>query len=389
MKNQKSIISILGGLTAFGPFVTDFYLASLPTIASEFATTSSMSQMTLSASMTGLAAGQLLIGPISDKYGRMKPLMVSLTIFVLATLGCIFSPNIESFIAFRFIQGLAGAGGLVISKVYITDSFTGADIARFIAILATIQSVSPVIAPVLGSVTYTLTSWEGIFWVLLAWGMLLYILCRKYLKETLPPERRLKTGILGTFANFGPVLKNGAYTKMLVLQMFSSATMFAYISASPFIFQEHFALSPSAYGAIFAINSLGLTLSAGMAMKIKRQMWGVRLGALGLLVSCAAIAASLLLQAPFILFETAIFCMAFCCGIIMPTTTTLALGASDKTMQGTAAAALGAIAFISGSIVAPLVGIGNLIHSFIMITLACSTLCALCWLASRQTFKGM
>ena len=382
-------MGILGSLTAFGPFVTDFYLASLPTIASEFATTSSMSQLTLSASMTGLAAGQLLVGPISDKYGRRGPLMISLAIFVFATLCCIFAPNIESFIVFRFIQGLAGAGGLVISKVYITDTFTGNDVAKFIAILASIQSVAPVIAPVLGSVTYTLTSWEGVFWVLLAWGMLLYLVCRRYLKETLPAERRLQTGILGTFANFGPVLKNSGYTKMLVLQMFSSASMFAYISASPFIFQEHFGLSASTYGAVFAVNSLGLTVSAGMAMKIKKQMTGVRIGALGLLASCIGISGCLLLDAPFVFFEIAIFCLAFCCGIIMPTTTTLALGASDKSMQGTAAAALGAVAFISGSIVAPLVGIGNMIHSFVVILLVCSSLCVCCYLAARKGFRGM
>lgn len=388
MIKNRHLMTILGSLTAFGPFVTDFYLSSLPAIASEFATTSSMSQLTLSASMTGLAAGQLLVGPISDKYGRRTPLMMSLAIFVFATMCCIFAPNIESFIVFRFIQGLAGAGGLVISKVYITDTFKGEDVAKFIAILASIQSVAPVIAPVLGSVTYTLTSWEGVFWVLLAWGMGLYLVCRRYLKETLPAESRLQTSIMGTFANFGPVLRNAGYTKMLVVQGFSSASMFAYISASPFIFQEHFGLSASTYGVIFAVNSLGLTVSAGMAMKLKEQMQGVRLGAFGLLASCIGVGGTLLLEAPFIFFEIAIFCMVFCCGILMPTTTTLALGVSDNSMKGAAAALLGAIAFISGSIVAPLVGIGNLLNSTVTILLVCSALCVVFYLISRKSFKG-
>ena len=164
--NKKRLVFILGNLTAFGPFITDFYLPCLPELTAYFGGSASLIQLSLTAGMLGLAAGQLLVGPVTDKYGRRRPLLWCLLLFVLATAGCMLSTRISAFILFRLLQGLTGAAGLVISKAIIADSFTGQDVARYFAVLAAVQGVAPIVAPVVGGVTFSLTSWQGTFAVL-------------------------------------------------------------------------------------------------------------------------------------------------------------------------------------------------------------------------------
>lgn len=178
MKGKNSalfLFILLGALTAFGPFVTDMYLPSLPSMVGYFDTQASMVQLGLTSSMIGLALGQLFFGPLSDRYGRRSPLLAAMLLFIVSTVCCIFSSTIESFIFFRLIQGVAGAGGIVVSRSIATDLFTGRELAKAMAIIGAINGVAPVASPVLGGFLTDSIGWKGIFVVLLVIGVLLLV----------------------------------------------------------------------------------------------------------------------------------------------------------------------------------------------------------------------
>ena len=163
--NRKYKIFILvftASIAAFGPFLTDFYLPALPQLGLFFKTSPSMVQLTITVSLIGLAAGQLFIGPLSDKYGRKKPLLISLLLYIVSTAGCLFSTGIEFFLFFRLVQGLAGAGGIVISRSIATDLYSGKELARFFSMLSAVQSLAPICAPILGGIIISSTEWQGV-----------------------------------------------------------------------------------------------------------------------------------------------------------------------------------------------------------------------------------
>lgn len=177
-ENSKVFLLILlGMLTAFGPFVTDMYLPSLPSMGDYFSTTSSMVQLGLTTSMIGLAVGQVFFGPLSDRYGRRLPLLVAMWLFIISTLLCLFSQSIEQFVAFRLLQGIAGAGGIVISRSVATDKFSGRELAKMLAVIGAINGVAPVAAPIVGGLLTDLIGWQGIFGILFGLGILLLAGC--------------------------------------------------------------------------------------------------------------------------------------------------------------------------------------------------------------------
>ena len=189
-KNSKVFILVfLGMLTAFGPFVTDMYLPTLPAMSEYFHTTSSMVQLGLTASMIGLAAGQLLFGPLSDKYGRRLPLIISMILFAVATIGCIYSYTIMQFVGWRLIQGIAGAGGIVISRSVAADKYSGRELAKMLALIGAINGVAPVAAPMGGGFLAGSVGWTGIFWCLFVLGIIL-LLGSIHFEESLPVEDR-------------------------------------------------------------------------------------------------------------------------------------------------------------------------------------------------------
>ncbi|MDE6493951.1 MAG: Bcr/CflA family efflux MFS transporter [Bacteroidales bacterium] len=379
---KKNLIFLLGNLTAFGPFVTDFYLPCLPELTAFFSATPSLVQLSITAGMIGLAAGQLLIGPISDKYGRKRPLLVCLVLFVLSTLGCMISTDIHTFVAFRLLQGLTGASGLVISKVIISDSFSGEDTARYFAILAAVQGIAPIVAPVAGGLAYKLTSWQGAFALLGIWAVALLFMCRK-MRESLPAEERLTLPIWGTFRNYGPVICNSRYSVMNLLQGFATAALMAYIAASPFVFQQHFGLTPFRYSLCFACNALGLVIGSSVVIKMKDLRKVISMSVAGLFVTGGLTAAALLAGWSFLLFEVFLFLMLFAVGMINPVAVTLALG-SVKENRGAAAALVGALPFLFGGIIAPLTGLGNIVRSMAFLIVLSVLICVVLWLISRK-----
>lgn len=175
-QNSKGFILVfLGMLSAFGPFVMDMYLPTLPAMSDFFQTTSSKVQLGLTTSMVGLAIGQLVFGPLSDKYGRRSPLLVAMGLFLISTVGCIFSRDISQFVLWRFVQGVAGAGGVVISRSIAADKYSAHELAGMLATIGAVNGIATVVAPIGGGALADFGGWHGIFWFLFALGVLLVI----------------------------------------------------------------------------------------------------------------------------------------------------------------------------------------------------------------------
>lgn len=182
------MVIFLAALTAFGPFVTDFYLPAMPAQAKDLNASAALTQAGLSASMWGLAIGQLIVGPLSDRKGRKVSLLCSLAVFCVATIACVFSPTMEFFVAARFVQGLGGAGGIVLAKSIATDLYSGRDLAKFLSIIGAVQGLAPVLAPICGALVNEYLNWRDIFVVLLAIGVVLLI-STLFFRETLKSYR--------------------------------------------------------------------------------------------------------------------------------------------------------------------------------------------------------
>src|SRR5574344_775491 len=357
--SHRYLMFVLGFLAAFAPLVTDMYLPGLPAMTKFFGTTVSMVQLGITASMIGLAAGQLFVGPVSDKYGRRRPLIASIAIFIISTIFCIFAWNIESFIAFRFVQGAAGAGGIVLSRSISADLFHGRALAKFFAMIAAVNGLAPICAPVMGVVILSFTDFRGIFVTLLALGIVLLFLCIQ-LKETLAGERRSTVPVLSTFKQFAPVLRNAKFMRYTVLMSFAMAVMFAYIASSPFIFQGHYHLSPLVYSVYFATNAVALAIGSFLSSSFRTPQKAIHTSVIGLCAMSFVFAAALHFEFPFI-----------CAGLICPTASALAIDC-ERRNTGTASAVLGAMNFIFGGIVTPLVGIGNIMHSTGIAMIVCA-----------------
>lgn len=351
----------LGLLTAFGPFLTDFYLPALPSLAEYFETSPSLAQMSLTTGMLGLAAGQVIIGPASDRYGRKRPLMASMAAIVLATLLCILSPSITTFNAMRFFQGMAGAGGIVIARSIATDMYTGHELTRFIAMIAAVNGVVPVVGPVIGGMMLNFTSWKGTFALLLAVGILLTGMC-SFVRESLPVRRRSQERIYKTFNSYGKVFRNPKYVWFLASFAFSMLVLFAYISSSPFILQERYGLSPIAFSMCFGANALAIGIGCALSNCFRDEYRNLKTGALLLLAAAAATAAALLLHAPIWILEPAFLILMLAFGVLQPVCTSVTLD-SERDNAGTASAALGASGFLMGGAVSPLAGIGDIFIS--------------------------
>lgn len=267
--NSKLYLLILiGMLASLGPFVTDFYLPAFPELNAFFGTTATMTQLSLTFCMLGLAVGQIFIGSLSDKFGRKPPLVVSLILFIVSTAACMFAWSIESLIVFRFIQGLSGAGGVVISKSIAVDLYKGKELARFYILLSVVLAVAPVLSPVLGGVLLSFTDWKGIFFTLVLIELLLLLLLFPF-KESLPKERRSTQKVMASFGNYTAIFRNKEFMSYVWIQSLAMAVMFAYIASSPFIFQEIYGLSPFRYSLCFGVNAISVMLGNLATTKIR------------------------------------------------------------------------------------------------------------------------
>lgn len=363
----------MGLLTAFGPIITDFYLPVLPEMAEFFHTTPSLASMSLTFGMIGLALGQVFIGPLTDKYGRKGILVGSMVLFVLASVLCILSTNIYVFNAMRLLQGVAGAGGIVISKSMSTDMYTGRELARFMAILASINGVAPIFAPVLGGLMASVASWQGVFALMLALGAVI-TLCCLFLKETLQPADRLNRGLRGVYGNLFHVFRCPRFTLATLAAMASFFSFFAYLSSSPFILQQIYGLTPFEFSLCFAVNAFTIGMGALTGRRFADQATPLRLGGTNFFIAALCLGICLVSQMPLPVVLACYLYMMFSMGLIEPAMAAIALD-SQRNNAGAASAIFGASEFVAGAIASPLVGLGSIAVSASAVIVAGALAC--------------
>lgn len=349
---------LLGMLSAFGPFVTDLYLPALPNLAEYFKATPSAAQLSLTMSMLGLSIGQLFIGPLSDKYGRKRLLVICLVLFVISTMACIVSPDIAVFNACRLIQGLAASGGIVIARSVSADSYRGPVLTKFLAMVSAVNGVAPIAAPVLGGFLLNFMSWKGTFAVLLLYGFVLLFMAGKF-QESLPKRRRSNKSILANFSLYVKVFRNGEFVRFFAVCTASMIVLFGYIAASPFIFQKLYGLSPMGFSICFALIAFCTAVGCATSGKIGNDRKAIKIAGIGIFIASLAVAACLLTHAPLPLLQLSFMATTFMFGLMQPPASALALNAERKN-AGTASAAMGAAGFLMGGIASPIVGMGDI-----------------------------
>ncbi len=376
-QNSKGFILVfLGMLSAFGPFVMDMYLPTLPAMSDFFQTTSSRVQLGLTTSMVGLAIGQLIFGPLSDKYGRRSPLLVAMALFLVSTVGCIFSRNISQFVALRFVQGVAGAGGVVISRSIATDKYAAHELAGMLATIGAINGIATVVAPIGGGALADFGGWHGIFWFLFILGSVLIVGCMRF-RESLPGGQRQNIKCRDMYRRFSVVLHNRQYVRYILQYGFTMGVLFTNIASAPFIMQQHYGLSPMLFSVCFGVNAIAMVISSALAVRFSTMERALHVGNNGMLLISIVLFAAFFLNCNFWVYEVLIFCLLSMVGMTFTASNTLAMDC-ERRNAGVASALLGAMGFAFGGVVSALAGMGDIRMSagflFIMGSL-CSCMC--------------
>jgi len=355
------LLIVLGALSAFGPLSLDMYLPALPALARDFAVSDAGVQLTLTSCLIGLAVGQLIAGPLSDRWGRRVPLLIGLAGYLAASVLCAFAPNVTALTGLRAVQGIAGAAGIVISRAIVRDLYEGTAAARFFSLLMLVNGLAPILAPVLGGQLLRFTSWRGVFLVLAAIGAVLLAATVIVVGETLPPARRRRGGLGQTVRSFGTLLRDPDFLRPAFAGGFALAAMFAYISASSFVLQKTYGLDPQQFSVVFASNAAGIVLlGQGNARLLRRRSPSTLLRA-GIALSAAgggALLLSVLADFGVAAVLVSLFALVSSIGLIMPNSTALSMSGHPE-MAGTASALLGLLQYALGGIAAPLTGLGG------------------------------
>ncbi len=359
-KRGKGLIVFLGLMTALAPLSTDMYLPALPKFQSDFSIAPSMAQMTLTMTMIGMAIGQVLGGPISDRFGRKWPMLWGMVFFCFASLSCFLADNIYVFLFSRLIQGTAGAFGIVIARAVARDVCSGPELMRCFGILMMVNGLAPILAPVAGGEILKWTDWRGIFAVLVGIG-LLQTGETFFFRETLPREGR--SGSAGaSFSNFPKLLKDGYFRGHCLVQCFVFAAFFSYLAGSTFLFQNVYGVSPQVYSYIFGGIGVGLLLAGGLPARLAGTVREVVMLKWSLLIPAAGslfLLGGFCLEAPIWYTIPVLFVTIVPLSAMGAASTALALTRLPAGISGSASALLGFFSMILGGLCMPLTGIAG------------------------------
>jgi MFS transporter, DHA1 family, multidrug resistance protein len=355
------LLAVLGALSAFGPLSMDMYLPSTPTIAASLHAGQSLVQLTLSGCLAGLAVGQLIAGPVSDGMGRKKPLLAGLAGFVVLSIACAAAPDIWALIVFRFLQGTAGATGVVLSLAIVRDRYEGTELARVLGSLTLVFGLAPVLAPVIGGQILRFTDWRGVFGVLAVVGLALLV-ASWFLPETLPPERRTRSRLRQLRDDSRKLLRDRQYAGYTLTVTLGTAALISYISSLPFIVEDGYHDSPQLFSLFFTVNAIGLMAMAQVGARLVRRLPVSRVVLISLVAMAAGglcfMAVALTGHQPLAVLLVPLFVFVAAFGMVRPNATALAL-ADQGVIAGTASAWLGALPFLLGAILSPLAGLGG------------------------------
>lgn len=359
-KDKRIMLAIiLGSLSAIGPLSIDMYLPAFPALTNDLHATSALTQLSLTACLLGIALGQLWVGAWSDRQGRKKPIVIGLVIYAVASFLCALTPTVWLLIVLRFIQGAAGSAGIVLSRAIVRDLYTGSELTKFFSALMLVNGAAPIFAPIMGGQILNFASWHWVFIVLGVLSGLMLLSVIFILPETLHEEKRTAGGWGESLSHYKRLLQDRIFMGYALSQGFITAAMFAYISGSPFVVQNIFGASPQLYSLFFAINGFGIIIASQvtgrLAGRIKERTLLVA-GLLFALLGGITLLLIILLAPSLIGVLICFFMIVSSVGIVGTTGFTLAMQNQQKS-AGSAAALLGLLPFISGAVVAPLVGI--------------------------------
>jgi DHA1 family bicyclomycin/chloramphenicol resistance-like MFS transporter len=357
------LILVLGSLIALGPLTIDMYLPALPDIERDLLTTSAAVQLTLTGTLLGLAAGQLLVGPLSDALGRRRPLIAGTMVHVVASLACVVAPNVAALGTLRVLQGVGAASASVVTLAVVRDLYDGRAAATLLSRLMLVLGVGPVLAPSLGGAVLQWTTWRGVFVILAAMGVALTVVAHRFLPETLPAERRRPGGLAGTVRSFRILARDGVFVGLVLVAGLSMAALFAYVSGSSFVLQDQYGLSEQQYAVVFGLGSIGLIAGTQVNARLLHRyapqqllLWALVGGTAASVVMLATAISGL---GGLVGVLVPLWVVLAATGVAMPNAPALALSRHGE-VAGTAAALLGAVRFSIGAVAAPFVGLlGN------------------------------
>ena len=351
------MITVLGLMVALGPLTIDMYLPALPRIAQDLSVSSSVVQLTLTGTLAGLACGQLVIGPLSDSLGRRLPLLVGIVAHMVASLICLFAPNITVLGAGRVLQGFGAAAAAVVAVAVVGDLYVDSAAATVMSRLILVLGVAPVVAPSLGAAVLLHASWHWVFAVLVVLAGGLFVLAALALPETLPVAHRRPLRVSGIVTTYVGLLRDLRFVTLVLVAGLSMSGLFGYIAAAPFVLQDDYGLNQQAFALVFAAGAIILIGSTQSNVVLLRRMSPQRIMVAALVVSVAAgivfVALAITRVAGLAGFLVPVL------GLVLPNAPAVALSRHSEA-AGTAAAMLGAAQFGIGAAVAPLVGVlGN------------------------------
>ena len=359
-RRRISLTVFLGIMSAMAPLATDMYLPALPELSAEFSASTSATQLTLTMTLLGMAIGQIFLGPLSDMYGRRRPLFFGMIAFALVSAGCFYASSIEPFLALRFLQGFAGASGIVIARAIARDIAEGVELTRFLSVLMLVNGLAPILAPVAGGQILVLGSWRIIFAVLAAIGVLLALWTLKT-RETLPAEKR-QASMVASFHAFPALLRDRYFFGHCLVQCFVFGAFFSYISGSSFVFQNIYGVSAQEYSLIFGGIGTGLFLAGLLPARLAGRVKDIVMLKASLLVPL--VGSALLLVA----FATGFAPLALVIGLLFFTIVPLAvMGTASFSLAlsrqgknaGAASALIGFFSMVLGGLMMPFVGIAG------------------------------
>lgn len=347
------VVVILGALTAIGPISTDLYLPAFPALAAEFGASAAAVQRTLSASFLGMALGQAAYGPLSDRFGRRKPIMAGMALFALASAGCALAPGIMGLTALRLLQALGGCAGAVVARAVVRDLAEGAAMVRLMARLMLVFALAPILGPSLGGVLLRFGGWRAIFWLLAGYGVLAVLAVWRLLPETLPRNRRQQGGAAEVLATYAMLLGDRRFMAHALGGTLAMGGMFAYIAASPFVFMQLNGVSPQGYALYFGANAAGIMAVSQVVGRLagrytpqfllaRAQLAGVAAGLGLVLVTATGLGG-------FWAMVALLWCLIATLGGIMPTASALAMGRQGR-VAGAASAVIGVLQSAIGAV---------------------------------------
>lgn len=360
-KRMMVLLTIfLGMLAAIAPLSTDMYLPALPEMMEDFGVMPSMIQLTLTASMAGMALGQIIAGPVSDEKGRRKPLLVGMLVFAVSSAACVFVKSIYIFLVFRFIQGCAGGAGIVIARAIARDVCKGPALTRFFSMLMLVNGLAPIIAPVIGGQILRFSTWEGVFVLLTVIGVLLTI-STIVMTETLSVRRRVEGGVFASLKGFKGLFSQKYFMGHCVMQCFGFAAFFAYISGSSFVFQNIYHVSPQVFSLIFGVNGIGLMISGALTGRLAGRVedWKIlRIALYIAVIGSVLLLAGFIIHMPLLAIIVVLFFTVSTLSCMATSSFSLAMQAQGRN-AGSASALIGFFSMISGAVMAPVVGIAG------------------------------